>query len=190
MSPTLLGTSAENGDRVLTERVSYYFRKPKRWEVVAFRRDDGTEIMKRVVGLPGESVRLTRQQQILIDGEEVPFPQELSFLFYLPFGNLADGKTVPCGEGYYVMGDESRDSDDSRFNGPVHRDQHDPNGLAAISAFLKLLRCKSIDNPPANLITLDCRLPIGCPHEAPLKSRFNQGSLSGPISYVEGIYYV
>jgi signal peptidase I len=26
---------------------------------------------------------------------------------------------VPCGDGYYVLGDELKDSDDSRFNGPV-----------------------------------------------------------------------
>ena len=29
------------------------------------------------------------------------------------------GKTIDCKQGYYVLGDESRDSDDSRFNGIV-----------------------------------------------------------------------
>jgi signal peptidase I len=37
----------------------------------------------------------------------------------LRFGNLMEDKPVPCGDGYYVLGDELKDSDDSRFNGPV-----------------------------------------------------------------------
>jgi hypothetical protein len=37
----------------------------------------------------------------------------------LGFGNHMEGKPVPCGDGYYVLGDELKDSDDSRFNGPV-----------------------------------------------------------------------
>jgi len=35
------------------------------------------------------------------------------------YGNLTEGKPVPCGDGYYVLGDDLKDSDDSRFNGPV-----------------------------------------------------------------------
>ena len=38
---------------------------------------------------------------------------------YLKFGNLIDGKPIACGEGYYVLGDDLQDSDDSRFNGSV-----------------------------------------------------------------------
>ena len=50
-------------------------------------------------------------------------PPELDFLDYIPFGNLTAGGTVECGEGYYVLGDDTRDSDDSRFNGPVPPEQ-------------------------------------------------------------------
>ena len=32
---------------------------------------------------------------------------------------MSDGKTVECGDGYFVLGDYSLDWDDSRFNGPV-----------------------------------------------------------------------
>ena len=32
---------------------------------------------------------------------------------------MAQGKTVACGRGYFVMGDDSRDSEDSRFEGPI-----------------------------------------------------------------------
>jgi type IV secretory pathway protease TraF len=32
-------------------------------------------------------------------------------------------KVAACGDDYYVLGDNSKDSDDSRFNGPVRRDE-------------------------------------------------------------------
>ncbi len=48
MRPTLQGTSVTNGDRVLTEKISFYFRDPRRWEVLTIRREsDGLEVMKR-----------------------------------------------------------------------------------------------------------------------------------------------
>ena len=56
MSPTLQGTCIDDGDRVLTEKISYRFRSPRRWEVVTFLNSAGEKRMKRVVGLPGERV--------------------------------------------------------------------------------------------------------------------------------------
>lgn len=124
MEPTLQGSDWESGDRVLTEKVTYWFRRPRRWEVITFRATDGRTIMKRVVGLPGEHVRMLRGGRILIDGKEIPPPAELDFLDYFPFGNLTvDKPPAACGDGYFVLGDDSRDSDDSRFNGPVTPDQ-------------------------------------------------------------------
>jgi signal peptidase I len=122
MKPTLRGTGFDNGDRVLTERVSYCFREPCRWEVVTIRHPDGGQIMKRVVGLPGETIQMTREGKLIIDGNDIQPPSELTFLHYFPYGNLTAGKTSSCGEGFYVLGDDSRDSDDSRFNGPIHRE--------------------------------------------------------------------
>jgi signal peptidase I len=120
MAPTLKGTDWASGDRVLTEKISFWFRKPRRWEVIAIRRpEDGGLIMKRVVGLPGETVQMRRNGQIVIDGQVVPPPAELAILHYFPFGNLCTDQKAACGNGYYVLGDFSRDSDDSRFNGPV-----------------------------------------------------------------------
>lgn len=118
MSPTLQG-SASKYDSVLTEKASYWFRRPRRWEVVTFCDDEGTQIMKRVVGLPGEKVQMLRHGRLFIDGKELTPPAELCFLHYFPYGNLADDKVVDCGEGYYLLGDFSRDSGDSRFSGPI-----------------------------------------------------------------------
>jgi signal peptidase I len=121
MTPALQGTSLENGDRVFTEKVSYYFRAPRRWEVITFFTPEGEKRMKRVAGLPGENVQMTRQGKLVIDGRQVELPASVD-VKYLAYGNLTEGKPVPCGDGYYVLGDDLKDSDDSRFNGPLAAD--------------------------------------------------------------------
>jgi signal peptidase I len=118
MSPTLQGTNVHNGDRVLTEKITRWFRTPARWEVITFIDKTGEKRMKRVAGLPGESVQMLSNGDLLVDGERVDVPQTLN-LKYLRYGNLMDGKPVACGNGFYVLGDDLKDSDDSRFNGPV-----------------------------------------------------------------------
>jgi signal peptidase I len=59
-----------DGDRVLIERSVFYYRPPRRWEIVAFRRsqDGGKILIKRVVGLPGESIEV-RHGDVYINGE-------------------------------------------------------------------------------------------------------------------------
>jgi signal peptidase I len=118
MSPTLKGTSVDNGDLILTEKLSFWFRKPRRWEVITFVNDDGVRVMKRVVGLPGESVRVERDGTLLVDDVPQEIPSSVDTK-YLPYGNLADNASVQCDKGYFVLGDYTRDSDDSRFNGLV-----------------------------------------------------------------------
>lgn len=131
MRPTLNGTSAANGDWVLTEHVSYWFRKPRRWEVVTFRNTEGFRVMKRVVGLPGETVAL-RDGRIEIDGEPVERPASIRDIEYLPYGRLKRSRQAPCGTGYFVLGDDSRDSWDSRFEGPVPAERILGRALAVV----------------------------------------------------------
>jgi len=118
MAPALKGTSRENGDWILTEKVSYRCRPPRRWEVVAFYNLDGIPVMKRVVGLPGETLSI-REKWIAVNGKPVDRPAALRGQVYYGYGNLSDGTPVECGQGYFVMGDDSIDSQDSRYEGPV-----------------------------------------------------------------------
>lgn len=66
----LAGRPDVAGDRLLVNKAIFRLRPPKRWEVVAFRRPrNAAEIqVKRVVGLPGESIRI-RQGDIYADGK-------------------------------------------------------------------------------------------------------------------------
>jgi signal peptidase I len=120
MSPTLRGDAqqGERGDFILTEKITYWFRAPHRWEVVRFWSPDGFWVMKRVAGLPGETLSI-QDNWLRRDGVPLPRPPSLSFLIYYPFGSFRGGASAPCGTGYFVLGDYSKDSEDSRFEGPL-----------------------------------------------------------------------
>ena len=65
---TVEGLPIHGGDRLLIDRTAYELRKPRRWEPVVFRSpDDGQLTVKRVVGLPGETIEL-RDGDVWIDG--------------------------------------------------------------------------------------------------------------------------
>lgn len=119
MSPTLQGTNWEDGDSVMIERLTYWFRKPRRWEVIAFRNDAGVYVMKRAVGLPGERVQMQRNGDLYINGELQPRPEWLKHIKYLPVARVNGFRAVDCGDGYFVLGDHTQDSDDSRFEPPL-----------------------------------------------------------------------
>ena len=135
MAPTLTGSSPEDGDWVLTEKLTFRLRGPRRWEVVTFHMD-GMQVMKRVVGLPGEKVAMEVERgpdgkpvrgleasAVLVDGRPVERPRTLEAIRYFAIGKLHAGRTVEAGRGYVVLGDDSRDSWDSRWEPPVDEDE-------------------------------------------------------------------
>ena len=132
MAPTLVGSGPDDGDWVLTEKLTFRLRSPRRWEVVNFHMRDGTQVMKRVVGLPGETVGLeveldargkpvrgTEATAVLVGGRRVERPESLEAIRYYALGKLFAGRSVEAGDGHVVLGDDSRDSWDSRWEPPV-----------------------------------------------------------------------
>jgi signal peptidase I len=120
MAPTLIGENSDSPDIVLAERISYWFRKPRRWEIVKYHTPDilNIQVMKRIAALPGETIAI-EDYWLQIDDRPIERPESLHFLKYYPFGYLHKGRSQQCTNGYFVLGDDSKDSSDSRFDGEI-----------------------------------------------------------------------
>lgn len=102
------------GDDLFGSRLAYQFSEPKRGDIIIFKYPDDEEekYVKRIIGLPGETVRISNAK-VYIDDSETPLQEEY----------LKDEWTVATGpfefqvpEGcYFVMGDNRNDSWDARY---------------------------------------------------------------------------
>lgn len=100
------------GDRIIGSRLSYLDDEPQRFDIIIFRYPDNKDktYIKRIIGLPGETVEIT-DGEIYIDGSEEPLDD--SFLSEPMQGSF--GTFHVPEECYFVMGDNRNNSFDSRF---------------------------------------------------------------------------
>lgn len=100
------------GDRIFGNRLAYLLGGPERYDIVIFRYpyDESQLFIKRVIGLPGETVEII-DGKVYIDGSETPLDD--SFTPETPTGNYGP-YTVPEGC-YFMLGDNRNNSRDSRF---------------------------------------------------------------------------
>lgn len=104
-----------DGELLLTEKVSYHFSDPHRGDVIVFRTPIGNKVdfIKRIVGLPGEEIKITGGQ-ISINGKQL----KENYVPGVTDGNLS----LILGENqYFVLGDNRRSSSDSRSFGPISK---------------------------------------------------------------------
>jgi signal peptidase I len=105
-------------ERIFINKFVYRFEPIERGDVVVFwyPLDRSKSFIKRVVGLPGETVEL-RAGRLYVGGKELIEP-------YVP-ANYLDGTNYPPltlpADSYFVMGDHRDSSNDSRVFGPVAR---------------------------------------------------------------------
>lgn len=108
-------------DMILTDKISYRFRKPERFEVIVFKspQQRSKELIKRVIGLPGDTVEIQNQKYVINRNmlEEPYIPSDV------PTNGkrwLREGTSYIIPEGFYfVSGDNREHSEDSRAFEPI-----------------------------------------------------------------------
>ncbi len=114
------GPSMEPGlhtnEFVLVDKVAYLFSTPQRGDVIVFHYplDTSRDFIKRVIGLPGDTIRTT-STEVMVDGRVLHEP-------YISQPFNFDSSTWKLGPGqYFVMGDNRDNSLDSRTWGPLDK---------------------------------------------------------------------
>lgn len=112
----------QNSDYLIVDQISYRFRDPKRGEVIVFKHPRGLSrrYIKRIIGLPGETIKIKNNKVMIYYNTEGAILDELD---YLPLNTQTPGETkVTLVENeFFVLGDNRIASSDSRRWGPLSR---------------------------------------------------------------------
>ena len=116
--------SYHGGDYLIVDEISYRFHNPQRGDVIVFHYpfNPQARFIKRVIGLPGEIVKIEKGQ-VKIYNDKFPQGKILDESSYLGKNSFTskDLEIVLGGSQYFVMGDNREFSFDSREWGPLER---------------------------------------------------------------------
>ena len=116
-------TTLSDGDHLIVDKISYRFNDPQRYDIIVFpyRLEKNTYYIKRIIGLPGETVQIVNGY-VYING--VQLDEHYGNEIMEKPGIAAEPVTLGEDE-YFVLGDNRNNSQDSRTAsvGVIHRDE-------------------------------------------------------------------
>lgn len=144
MDPTF-----KNGEYLIVDELSYRLENPQRGDVIIFRYplDPKEFFIKRIIGLPGETVKLTSSGTFIYN-KDYPNGFKLNEPYVAFDKEISETFTLKDGE-YFVMGDNRPDSADSRYWGAV------PRGNIVGRPFIALFPLDKIRLMPGSLSTFE-----------------------------------
>jgi len=109
------------GNHIMVNKFIYYFTEPKRGDVIVFVYpvDPKKDFIKRLIGLSGETIEI-KDGSVFINGEKLKFPKTIvGQRYYYNEGMYGEGVIKIPDNAYFAMGDNTKNSSDSRFWGFV-----------------------------------------------------------------------
>lgn len=113
----VVGSSMEStlsdGDNLIVDKITYRFKDPERYDIIVFpfQYEENTYYIKRIIGMPGETVQIDDEGVIYINGEEL---KESYGKEVIHDPGIAQSKITLESDEYFVMGDNRNNSTDSR----------------------------------------------------------------------------